>query len=154
MVQIRMATEENREIIAAFQAKMAQETENLTLDEATLNEGVMHVLRDAEKGKYFVAEEEGKVVASLLITYEWSDWRNKTVLWIQSVYVLPDYRKQGVFKNMYAHIKKWASEDNEVAGIRLYVDKTNLRAIDVYRKLGMDGEHYRLFEWMKKEKSL
>ncbi len=150
MVQIRLATEEDREIIAGFQAKMAKETEDLTLDKTLLAEGVMHVLRNPEKGKYFVAEAEGEVVASLLITYEWSDWRNKTVLWIQSVYVLPEYRKQGVFKNMYAHIKKWAAEDSTIAGIRLYVDKTNRRAIDVYRKLGMDGEHYRLFEWMKK----
>ncbi len=149
MVQIRMASEENREIIADFQIKMAGETEGLVLEKETLNEGVMHVLRDPEKGKYFIAEEAGKVVASLLVTFEWSDWRNKWVLWIQSVYVLPEYRKQGVFKNMYAHIKKWATDDREVAGIRLYVDKTNLRAIDVYRKLGMDGEHYQLFEWMK-----
>lgn len=149
MVQIRMATEENREIIAEFQIKMARETEGLVLEKETLNEGVMHVLRDPEKGKYFIAEEEGKVVASLLITFEWSDWRNKWILWIQSVYVLPEYRKQGVFKNMYAHIKKWATDDNEVAGIRLYVDKANRRAIDVYSKLGMNGEHYRLFEWMK-----
>lgn len=149
MVQIRIASEENREIIADFQVKMADETEGLVLEKETLNEGVMHVLRDPEKGKYFIAEEADKVVASLLVTFEWSDWRNKWVLWIQSVYVLPEYRKQGVFKNMYAHIKKWATDDREVAGIRLYVDKTNRRAIDVYRKLGMDGEHYRLFEWMK-----
>ncbi len=149
MVQIRMASEESREIIADFQIKMADETEGLVLEKEILNEGVMHVLRDPEKGKYFIAEEEGKVVASLLVTFEWSDWRNKWVLWIQSVYVLPEYREQGVFKNMYAHIKKWASNDREVAGIRLYVDKTNRRAIDVYHKLGMDGEHYRLFEWMK-----
>lgn len=149
MVQIRIASEENREIIADFQVKMADETEGLVLEKETLNEGVMHVLRDPEKGKYFIAEEADKVVASLLVTFEWSDWRNKWVLWIQSVYVLPEYRKQGVFKNMYAHIKKWATDDNEVAGIRLYVDKTNRRAIDVYSKLGMNGEHYRLFEWMK-----
>jgi len=149
MVQIRMATEENREVIADFQIKMARETEDLVLEKETLHEGVMHVLRDAEKGKYFIAEDDGKVVASLLITFEWSDWRNKWVLWIQSVYVLPEYRKQGVFKNMYAHIKKWAANDNQVAGIRLYVDKTNRRAINVYSKLGMNGEHYRLFEWMK-----
>ncbi len=149
MVQIRIASEENRKIIADFQERMALETEALVLEKETLDEGVMHVLRDSEKGKYFIAEEDGKVVASLLITFEWSDWRNKWVLWIQSVYVLPEYRKQGVYKDMYAHIKKWATDDREVAGIRLYVDKTNRRAIDVYSKLGMDGEHYRLFEWMK-----
>ncbi len=150
MVQIRIATEEDKDFIAGFQMKMAKETENLTLDAETLNEGVLRVLRDPEKGKYFVADDNGRVVASLLITYEWSDWRNQWVLWIQSVYVLPEYRQKGVFKALYQHIKSWATRDNGVAGIRLYVDKTNKKAIEVYRRLGMDGEHYQLFEWMKK----
>ena len=149
MVQIRTATEEDKEFIASFQMKMAQETEGLQLDEETVNEGVLHVLRNPEKGKYFVADDDGRVVASLLITYEWSDWRNQLVLWIQSVYVLPGYRQKGVFKALYNHIKDWASRDKNVAGIRLYVDKTNKTAMEVYRRLGMDGEHYRLFEWMK-----
>lgn len=149
MVQIRVATEEDKEFIAGFQMKMAMETEGLQLDEKTLNEGVIRVLRDPEKGKYFVADDDGRVVGSLLITFEWSDWRNKWVLWIQSVYILPEYRKQGVFKNMYSHIKEWAISDNTVAGLRLYVDKTNKNAIEVYRKLGMNGDHYQLFEWMK-----
>jgi len=150
MVQIRIATEEDKDFIAAFQVKMARETEDLLLDEKTVNEGVMHVLRNPERGKYFVAEdiETRRVVASLLITYEWSDWRNKLVLWIQSVYVLPEYRKKGVFKMLYHHIQSWAKTDRSIAGIRLYVDKTNRNAIEVYRKLGMDGEHYLLFEWM------
>ncbi len=149
MVQIRIATEEDKDFIAAFQMKMAKETENLALDAETLNEGVLRVLRDPEKGKYFVADDNGRVVASLLITYEWSDWRNKWVWWIQSVFVLPEYRQKGVFKALYLHIKTWAQRDAEVAGIRLYVDKTNKKAIEVYRRLGMNGEHYRLFEWMK-----
>jgi GNAT superfamily N-acetyltransferase len=149
MVQIRIATEEDREFIAAFQMKMAHETEGLQLDEQTLNEGVIRVLRDPEKGKYFVADDDGRVVASLLITYEWSDWRNQWVLWIQSVYVLPEYRQQGVFMMLYQHIKNWVEKDATIAGLRLYVDKTNQKAITVYRRLGMNGEHYRLFEWMK-----
>ena len=149
MVQIRTATEEDKEFIASFQMKMAQETEGLQLDEETVNEGVLHVLRNPEKGKYFVTDDDGRVVASLLITYEWSDWRNQLVLWIQSVYVLPGYRQKGVFKALYNHIKDWVSGDKNVAGIRLYVDKTNKTAMEVYRRLGMDGEHYRLFEWMK-----
>ncbi|HFB61671.1 MAG TPA: GNAT family N-acetyltransferase [Bacteroidetes bacterium] len=149
MVQIRVATEEDRDFIASFQKKMAWETEGLPLDEETVNEGVLHVLRNPEKGKYFVADDDGRVVASLLITYEWSDWRNQQVLWIQSVYVLPEFRKKGVFKTLYNHIKDWALGDKNVAGIRLYVDKTNQKAMEVYRRLGMNGEHYRLFEWLK-----
>jgi len=149
MVQIRIANEDDTPFIADFQMKMAFETENFQLNRETLDEGVLHVLRDPEKGKYFVAEDEGQVIGSLLITFEWSDWRNKWVLWIQSVYILSEYRKHGVYKKMYQHIKDWANRDNQVAGIRLYVDKANTRAIKVYRKLGMNGEHYRLFEWMK-----
>ncbi len=149
MVQIRIANEEDASFIADFQMKMAYETENLQLNHEILNEGVSHVLRDPEKGKYFIAEDDNRVIGSLLITFEWSDWRNKWVLWIQSVYILSEYRKQGVYKKMYAHIKDWANRDGQVAGIRLYVDKTNARAIEVYTKLGMNGEHYRLFEWMK-----
>ena len=149
MVQIRLATEEDREIIAAFQVKMAQETENVSLDPEVVQTGVLSVLRDPAKGKYFVAEVENKIVSSLLITFEWSDWRNKWVLWIQSVYVISKFRQQGIFRKMYEHIKLWVEHDTEVAGLRLYVDKTNHRAIKVYNSIGMNGEHYQAFEWMK-----
>ena len=151
MVQIRLATQEDQQIIADFQMKMAMETENFQLDIETVNTGVNAVLRDPAKGKYFVAEDNGQVVASLLITFEWSDWRNKWVAWIQSVYVIEEYRKKGVFRTMYEHIREWAQMDDEIAGIRLYVDKTNHRAINVYTKLGMNGDHYQLFEWMVDE---
>jgi len=149
MVQIRLASEEDQQTIADFQMKMARETEALQLEPALVTIGVLSVLRDPEKGKYFVAEEDGSIIASLLITFEWSDWRNKWVLWIQSVYVIQEYRKQGVFKTMYEHIQAWAQKDDTVAGLRLYVDKTNQRAIKVYQNLGMNGEHYQVFEWMK-----
>ena len=148
MIQIRLANKEDYEAIAAFQLKMALETENLQLDEATVRKGVQSVMQDPAKGKYFVGEENGKIISSLLVTFEWSDWRNKWVLWIQSVYVLPEYRKQGIFNKMYQKVKEWAEQDEEVSGIRLYVDKTNQRAIEVYKRVGMNGEHYQLFEWM------
>lgn len=148
MIRIRLANKEDYEAIAAFQLKMALETENLKLDEATVRKGVQSVMHDPFKGKYFVGEENGKIISSLLITFEWSDWRNKWVLWIQSVYVLPEYRKQGIFNQMYQKVKEWAEQDEEVSGIRLYVDKTNQRAIEVYKRVGMNGEHYQLFEWM------
>ncbi len=149
MIQIRLATEEEHKIIAGFQVMMAAETENLHLDEETVTTGVISVFRNPEKGKYFVAVSDDKVIASLLITFEWSDWRNAWVWWIQSVYVLPDYRKKGIFKQMFDHIKSYAQKDTDVAGLRLYVDKTNHRAIKVYKKIGMNGEHYQVFEWMK-----
>jgi len=149
MVQIRLASQEDQQMIANFQLKMAMETENFQLDPEIVSTGVNAVLRDPAKGKYFVAEAEGQVVASLLITFEWSDWRNKWVAWIQSVYVIEDYRQKGIFKSMYEHVRGWAQNDSEIAGLRLYVDKSNLRAIKVYKKLGMNGEHYQLFEWME-----
>jgi ribosomal protein S18 acetylase RimI-like enzyme len=148
MIQIRSATEEDYEVIAGFQVKMALETENLKLDEATVKKGVLTVMQDPGKGKYFVAVDETNIVSSLLVTYEWSDWRNKWVLWIQSVYVLPEFRKLGIFRQMYLKVKEWAEQDEEVGGVRLYVDKSNTRAIDVYKRLGMNGEHYQVFEWM------
>jgi GNAT superfamily N-acetyltransferase len=149
MVQIRLASQEDQQIIADFQMKMAMETENFQLDPETVSTGVNAVLRDPAKGKYFVAEVDGQVVASLLITFEWSDWRNKWVAWIQSVYVIEEYRQKGIFKSMYEHVRSWAQNDSEIAGLRLYVDKSNLRAIKVYQKIGMNGEHYQLFEWME-----
>ncbi len=152
MVQIRNAREEDCERIVRFQMAMALETEALQLEKLTVWEGVMNVLRDAEKGKYFVAQIEDAVVGSLLITMEWSDWRSRWILWLQSVYVLPEHRNKGIFKKMYGFIKTLAEEDKEVAGLRLYVDKSNKKAIEVYRKLGINGDHYQVLEWMKEEK--
>ena len=128
---------------------MAYETEQLRLNKEQVSEGVLNVLRDVQKGRYFLAQWEDKIAGSLLITTEWSDWRNQWVLWIQSVYVLPEYRRKGIFKSLYNHVKSLAMDDKEVAGLRLYVDKSNDKAIEVYKKLGMDGDHYRVFEWMK-----
>ncbi len=129
--------------------KMAIESENISLNRETVSHGVMAVFSDSSLGKYFVAETNQQVVASLLITPEWSDWRNSKVLWIQSVYVVPEYRQKGVFRNMYLHLREMVENSIEYAGLRLYVDKSNTPARKVYQKIGMNSDHYELFEWMK-----
>lgn len=132
-----------------FQLKMALETENVQLEIQPLTQGMQRLLKDPGKGKYYVAEESGEVIGCLMTTYEWSEWRCGTILWIQSVYVAAPWRKKGVFKRMYQHIHQLVSEDHELKGIRLYVDKTNQTAQQVYSGLGMNGDHYTVFEWMK-----
>lgn len=135
--------------IADFQVQMAWETEKLKLDPPTVLNGVSAVFDDPSKGKYWIAESGGRVVGCLLTIPEWSDWRNGTVLWIHSVYVLPPFRKFGVFKALYSHLKNLVQTGNDLRGLRLYVDKSNLNAQKVYESLGMSGEHYHLFEWLK-----
>jgi ribosomal protein S18 acetylase RimI-like enzyme len=108
----------------------------------------MAVFENPGHGQYWVAEDEGKVVASLLITYEWSDWRNANVWWFQSVYVLPEYRRSGIFRSMYLKIKE-EGERQGIAGLRLYVETNNERARKTYEALGMQSEHYTMYEWLK-----
>lgn len=146
---IRQATEADAASIVEFQLAMAWETESLKLDEPTVEKGVAAVFADSSKGTYYVAEASGKVLGSLLTTFEWSDWRNGTVLWIQSVYVGPEYRKQRIFSKLYKHIQQMVVNSNNLRGIRLYADKTNTSAHGVYEHLGMSAEHYQMYEWMK-----
>jgi ribosomal protein S18 acetylase RimI-like enzyme len=147
-ITVARATIDNLSDIVSFQIAMALETEGINLDEAVITSGVKAVFDDLSKGVYFIVKDGDKAIASNLITYEWSDWRNRNIWWIQSVYVRPEYRKQGVFKTLYNHLKEQV-ELNNIGGLRLYVDKTNTRANEVYTRLGMDGEHYDYFEWMK-----
>lgn len=137
------------DIIADFQIKMALETENLKLDPATVGQGVSAVFDDPSKGKYWVAEHKGEVIGCLLTVPEWSDWRNGTVLWIHSVYVLPSHRKRGVFRTLYTHLRQMVATSEDLRGLRLYVEKSNIAAQKVYESLGMSGEHYHLYEWLK-----
>ena len=146
-IRYRDATRADSQAIIVFQCAMARETEDMELDASICSRGVAGVFEDPSRGRYFVAESDGQIVASLLITPEWSDWRNGVVWWIQSVYVDPGFRGQGVYAGLYAFVKQ--SADASVRGIRLYVDRRNTRAQEVYRRLGMDGEHYLVFEWMK-----
>ncbi len=152
MIKIRLSNEYDAHHIVDFQLRMADETEGVVLNKDAVFEGVRAVYKDPDKGKYFVAVEDEKIIASLLITPEWSDWRNQWNYWIQSVYVIPEKRGQGVFALLYESIKKQVLENNDVAGIKLYVDQTNTAAKMVYSKVGMNGDHYQLFEWMKPTK--
>lgn len=135
--------------IIDFQIAMAQETEDFALDRPTCARGVKAVFDDPNRGRYFVAESGSQLAASLMITPEWSDWRNGVVWWIQSVYVRPDFRRRGIYAGLYEHVKKMVEADPSVRGLRLYVDRRNTAAQEVYRRLGMNGEHYQVFEWMK-----
>jgi len=145
-VKYRPAHPDDAAKIVEFQIAMACETEDLELDRETCAKGVAAVFENSSHGIYFVGESDGNVVVSTLITYEWSDWRNGVVWWIQSVYVSPELRGQGAFKGLYRYIQQMAGAEPDVRGIRLYVDKRNTRAQQVYAKLGMNGEHYQVFE--------
>jgi GNAT superfamily N-acetyltransferase len=148
MIIIRKALPHDASQIIDFQQKMALETEKLVLPFEIVNKGVHAVLANPSHGQYWVAEEQGLVVASLLITSEWSDWRNTNVWWFQSVYVIPSHRRKGIFRSMYLHIRDEA-ERIGVAGLRLYVETNNSRAQKTYEALGMKSEHYTMYEWMK-----
>ena len=148
MISIRKATSSDASPIIDFQLKMAWETEQMTLRQETVTKGVNAVFADPSRGQYYVADAGGQVVASLLITYEWSDWRNCNVWWFQSVYVLPEFRRQGIFRKMYTFIKDQAIEQG-IAGLRLYVETGNTRARKTYESLGMNSEHYSFYEWMR-----
>lgn len=146
---IREATPTDTPSLLDFQLKMALETENIQLEISTLSQGVSRLFKDPSKGKYYVAVEAEEIVGCLLTTYEWSDWRCGTILWIQSVYVAANWRGKGVFKKLYEHIQSLINQDPNLKGIRLYVDKSNRRAQEVYSNLKMNGAHYTVFEWMK-----
>lgn len=148
-ITVRAAVKNDIERIVDFQLAMARETENISLNRDVVMKGVSAVFNDPAKGKYFVVANDRGAIASTLLTPEWSDWRNGFVYWIQSVYVQPDYRKHGVFSKMFDFLKTMVKNDEQLMGLRLYVDKTNHRARAIYQKLGMNGEHYDLFEWMK-----
>jgi GNAT superfamily N-acetyltransferase len=149
MISIRKANQSDAPRIIDFQLKMASETEGINLDQETVLKGVNGVFQDASRGQYYVAEADGNVVASLLITYEWSDWRNRNIWWFQSVYVIPEFRRKGIFRKMYSYVKNLA-EERDIAGLRLYVETKNARARKTYEALGMSSEHYSFYEWMRK----
>ena len=148
MIEVRKANREDIPYIIEFQKQMALETESTTLNDQKINRGVEAVFDDPEKGFYTVSTSNSQVVASMMITPEWSDWRNGYFLWIQSLYVIPSFRKQGVFRNMYQYIKQTVVETANYLGLRLYVEENNNTAIDVYLNVGMKGSHYKMFEWI------
>jgi len=148
MRTIRKAKPEDASSIIDFQEKMAWETEHITLEKQVITDGVKAVFANPSLGQYWVSEKDGMVIASLLITYEWSDWRNSNIWWLQSVYVIPAFRRNGIFRSMYSHIKDEVNKQG-AAGLRLYVEINNSGAHLAYESLGMKSEHYNMYEWMK-----
>jgi ribosomal protein S18 acetylase RimI-like enzyme len=144
---IRPATLEDLDAIVAGNIALAEESEDVRLDRETLRAGIGALLDGRAPGRYWLAEADGAVVGQLLITFEWSDWRNRMVWWIQSVYVAPAARRRGIFRALYEHAKREAHAQG-AGGLRLYVDVTNHRAQAVYASLGMKGDHSRVFEDM------
>lgn len=145
-VSIRKGTSKDAETIAHFNQSMALETESKTLDEDTIQKGVKEILQSENRGFYLVAETKSQIVGSLMITYEWSDWRNGDFWWIQSVYVRPEFRKQGIYRKLYHHVLQMAENQPLICGVRLYVEKENQIAQKVYQSLGMEEAPYLLFE--------
>ncbi len=142
---ILQGTADDTTAIAQFQVDMALESEGTKLNLDTVTQGVAAAMKDSAKGIYVVAKANDNPVASLMITQEWSDWNNQWYWWVQSVYVMPAHRGKGVYKAMYEKVKKMAAE-HHVTQIRLYVDKTNHSAQQVYQKTGMQECHYLMYE--------
>jgi GNAT superfamily N-acetyltransferase len=145
-MKIRDAGQADLEFIVAANAALAAESEDQALDPTLLRPGVQAVLDDPTLGHYYLAEISGQPVGQLMTTMEWSDWRNGVFLWIQSVYVLPAHRGAGVFRALYRHLAELASRDGRICGIRLYVDRHNERAREVYTRLGMHLSNYQVME--------
>ena len=144
-MEISIGTYNDIEAITGFQIAMALESEGTVLDSERVHNGVTAVMEDESKGRYIIARTEDRPVASLMIPREWSDWNNGWYWWIQSVYVMPEYRCKGIFKAMYTKVIEMAKEQN-ISQVRLYVDRHNTNAQQVYQKLGMEECHYLMYE--------
>ena len=148
-VRVRPAQPGDADAIAAFNAAMAFETEGKRLRPDVLGAGVRRMLGEPALGFYLTAEAGGEVVACLMVTTEWSDWRNGRFWWIQSVYVQPAWRRRGVFRLLYAAVRERALREPDVCGLRLYVEHENAAAQATYRSLGMQKTDYFVFEELK-----
>ncbi|NIM11248.1 MAG: GNAT family N-acetyltransferase [Candidatus Aminicenantes bacterium] len=145
-IKIRKAVLKDVETIAKFNMLAAKETENMEVDPDTALRGAKAIIKDPHKGFYLVAEMKGQIIGQLMVTNEWSDWRNKYFLWVQSVYVLEDSRKQGIFSALFHHLKEMARYRKDVAGLRLYVERYNEAAKMTYESLGMHNPGYDIYE--------
>jgi GNAT superfamily N-acetyltransferase len=145
-VRVREAEPSDRDVLVDFARAMAHETEGKQLDLETLRPGVTAFLADPARGRAFVVETGGDVVATLYLTFEWSDWRNGFFWWIQSVYVRPAERRRGHYRRLHDHVRSLAMQAGDVCGLRLYVERENRSAQATYRGLGMHQTDYLLFE--------
>ena len=148
-MRIRRARPGDAKAIVEFNAAMALETEGKRLFPEVIGAGVRSLLRRPKAGFYLLAETRARIVGVLMITTEWSDWRNGAFWWIQSVYVRPAFRRQGVYRCLYRHVQALANKDRRVCGFRLYVERENRRAQATYRALGMEKTRYLVFEQLK-----
>lgn len=142
---VRRADRQDRDRIVEFNRAMARETEARELDLATIRAGVAALLSDPRRGRYYLAEREGTLVGQAMVTFEWSDWRNGPIWWIQSVYVAPARRQEGIYRRLHEHIRRLSREEGAV-GLRLYVDRENEAARRTYERLGMTRSHYVMYE--------
>lgn len=147
-MRIRLATPADAAVLVEFNAAMALETEGKELLPGVIGAGVRGLLDNPVAGFYVLAETE-RVIAALMITKEWSDWRNGSFWWIQSVYVRPEARRQGVYRRLYRHVQEMAAKDPQVCGFRLYVERENRAAQATYAALGMKETRYLVFEELK-----
>jgi len=145
-VHVRNAEARDLDFIARGNAAMALETEHKRLDPETVRNGVQAAFENPARGRYFVAEIDRQLVGQLMITHEWSDWRNGDFWWIQSVYVTPEARRQGVFRELYRHVERLAQSTQGVCGLRLYVENDNMRAQRTYLGCGMVNAGYLVME--------
>jgi len=145
-VTIRPAVAADASRIADFNVRLAAESESKSLDPGTVRAGVETLLAVPAHGRYYLATADEDVIGQLLITYEWSDWRNAQFWWIQSVYVAPEYRRRGVFSALYGHVAALARVDPGVCGLRLYVEEHNARAVATYSALGLEHAGYHVME--------
>ena len=145
-IQIRRATPGDATAIADFNIRMAMETEGKALDPDTILQGAGSMIANPDMGFYLVAEDDGKLVGSLMITTEWSDWRNGLFWWIQSVFIIEEYRRKGIYRRLYETVKTLAAQADNVCGYRLYVEKDNRKAQLTYENLGMQATDYLMYE--------
>ena len=147
-IEIRLAVRDDWPTIAEFNCRLAEESEGKQLDRQHVEPGVGAILDDPRKGRYLVALAEGRIVGQMMHTYEWSDWRNGDIWWLQSVYVHPDFRRHGVFRALFERLRSEAEADPSVVGLRLYVEAHNTRAHEAYRRLGLTDGGYFVMEKM------
>jgi ribosomal protein S18 acetylase RimI-like enzyme len=145
-LDVRPATDADVALMARWAEAMALETEHKQLDLETVTRGIAAGLADPQRARYFIATVDGEPAGTLMLTYEWSDWRNGWWWWIQSVYVAPSQRRKGVYRALYSHVLALARADSAVCGLRLYVERENTSAQRTYEFLGMTDAGYRMYE--------
>lgn len=148
-IAIRPATTADEAIVVEFNCRLAEETENKQLDRATVQLGVRAILANSRHGRYFLASVGDQIVGQMMHTFEWSDWRNGEIWWLQSVYVHADFRRQGVFRSLIQHLQAEATASPNVVGLRLYVEEHNTTAQATYEQLGLKLAGYVVMESLK-----